>query len=149
MMVIGSLDFCCVAWWFSFVSSGFWDFGKWVFGSLNLGRLMMVAWWWWWWWLDFCCVAWLWWLGRLTMDLWIFGGWLMVAWLNGYVNFIDGSLVEWDGGWVVVWLDDGGWVVRWWWLCGLCWVCERDDSEKKWIFYWINVYNREIDVRVL
>ena len=47
------------------------------------------------------------------MDLWIwvFGGWLMVARLNGYVNFIDGSLVEWDGGWVVVWLDDGGWVV--------------------------------------
>ena len=49
------------------------------------------------------------------MDLWIWvlGGWLMVAWLNGYVkmNFIDGSLVEWDGGWVVVWLDDGGWVV--------------------------------------
>ena len=30
--------------------------------------------------------------------------------LNGYVNFIDGSLVEWDGGWVVVWLDDGDWV---------------------------------------
>ena len=47
------------------------------------------------------------------MDLWIwfFGGWLMVAWLNGYENFIDGSLVEWDGGWVVVWLDDGCWVV--------------------------------------
>ena len=48
------------------------------------------------------------------MDLWIwfFGGWLMVAWLNGYGTFIDGSLVEWDGGWVVVWLDDGCWVVR-------------------------------------
>ena len=29
--------------WFSFVSSGFWDFDKWVFGSLDLGRLMMVA----------------------------------------------------------------------------------------------------------
>ena len=54
----------------------------------------------------------------------------MVARLNGYVNFIDGSLVEWDGGWVVVWLDDGDW-----WLddggCGLCWVSERDDSGKK------------------
>ena len=35
----------------------------------------------------------------------------MVVRLNGYVNFIDGSLVEWDGGWVVVWLDDGDWVV--------------------------------------
>ena len=47
------------------------------------------------------------------MDLWIwvFGGWLMVAQLNGYVNLIDGSLVEWDGGWVIVWLDGGGWVV--------------------------------------
>ena len=47
------------------------------------------------------------------MDLWIWvsGGWLTVARLNGYVNFIDGSLVEWDGGWVVVWLDDGDWVV--------------------------------------
>ena len=33
----------------------------------------------------------------------------MVARLNGYVKFIDGSLVEWDGGWVVVWLDDGDW----------------------------------------
>ena len=30
----------------------------------------------------------------------------MVARLNGYVNFIDNSLVEWDGGWIVVWLDD-------------------------------------------
>ena len=45
-------------------------FDKWVFGSLDLGRLMMVA--------------------RL----------------NGYVNFIDSSLVEWDGGWIVMWLDD-------------------------------------------
>ena len=36
---------------------------------------------------------------------WIFG------FLNGYVNFIDGSLVEWDGGWVVLWLDDGGWMM--------------------------------------
>ena len=35
---------------------------------------------------------------------------MMVARLNGYVNFIDGSLVEWDGGWVVVWLDDGGYM---------------------------------------
>ena len=31
--------------------------------------------------------------------------------MNGYVNFIDGGLVEWDGGWVVMWLNDGGWVV--------------------------------------
>ena len=36
---------------------------------------------------------------------------MVIGFLNGYVNFIDGSLVEWDGGWVVVWLDDGGWVV--------------------------------------
>ena len=54
----------------------------------------------------------------------------MVARLNGYVNFIDGSLVEWDGGQVVVWLDDGRW-----WLddgdCELCWVYERDESGKK------------------
>ena len=27
---------------------------------------------------------------------------MVVARLSGYVNFIDGSLVEWDGGWVVV-----------------------------------------------
>ena len=54
---------------------------KWVFGSLDLGRLMMM---------------------------------MVVARLNGYVNFIDGGLVEWDGGWVVVLLDDGGWVVGWW-----------------------------------
>ena len=36
---------------------------------------------------------------------------MIVARLSGYVNFVDGSLVEWDGGWVVVWLgwlDDGG-----------------------------------------
>ena len=35
---------------------------------------------------------------------------MMVAQLNGYVNFIDGSLVEWDGGLMMVvgWLDDGG-----------------------------------------
>ena len=52
---------------------------------------------------------------------------MMVAQLDGYVNFIDGSLVEWDGGWVVVWLDDGslvewdgGWVVVW--LDDGCWV---------------------------
>ena len=38
--------------WFFFVSSGFWDFDKWVFGSLDLGRLMMVI-----GSLDFCCVA--------------------------------------------------------------------------------------------
>ena len=37
---------------------------------------------------------------------------MMVAQLNGYVNFIDGSLVEWDGGLMMVvgWLDDGGYV---------------------------------------
>ena len=34
--------------------------------------------------LDFCCVV--------DDGDWIFG------FLNGYVNFIDGSLVEWDGG---------------------------------------------------
>ena len=45
---------------------------------------------------------------------------MMVAQLNGYVNFIDGSLVEWDGGWVVVWLDDGGWMmVAMWVVLGL------------------------------
>ena len=35
---------------------------------------------------------------------------MLVAQLNGYVNFIDGSLVEWDGGLMMVvrWLDDGG-----------------------------------------
>ena len=49
--------------------------------------------------------------GFLDLWIWVFGGWLMVAQLNGYVNFIDGTLIEWDGGWVVVWLDDGGWVV--------------------------------------
>ena len=48
-----------------------------------------------------------------VLDLWIFVVWLddgdwIFGFLNGYVNFIDGSLVEWDGGWVVVWLDDGG-----------------------------------------
>ena len=41
--------------WFFFVSSGLCDFDKWIFGSLDLGRLMMVmmvigS-------LDFCCVA--------------------------------------------------------------------------------------------
>ena len=108
--------------WIFFVSSGFCDFDKWVFGSLDLGRLMMVI-----GSLDFCCVAWWWWLGRLMMDLWIwvFGGWLMVAQLNGYVNFIDGSLVEWDGGWVIVWLDGGGWVVGWWWLWVMLGLWER------------------------
>ena len=49
--------------------------------------------------------------GFCDFDKWVFGGWLMVAQLNGYVNFIDGSLVEWDGGWVIVWLNGGGWVV--------------------------------------
>ena len=42
----------------------------------------------------------------------------MVAWLNGMVaGLLCGSMV------VAGWLDDGG--------CGLCWVCERDDSGKK------------------
>ena len=73
----------------------------------------------------------------------------MVARLNGYVNFIDGSLVEWDSGWVVVWLDDGGW-----WL---------DDGDyvncvgsmrgmrvgKNVYFIWINVYNWRTDMGVL
>ena len=34
------------------------------------------------------------------MGFWIS---LMVAGLNGYLDFID-------GGWVVMWLDDGGWM---------------------------------------
>ena len=50
----------------------------------------------------------------LDDDDWIFG------FLNGYVNFIGGSLVEWDGGWVVVWLDDGDWMmVAVWVVLGL------------------------------
>ena len=58
------------------------------------------------------------WLGQ--MNIWIS---LMVAGLNGYLDFNGGGWVEWvfgwvddggqlldDGGWEAGWVDDGGWV---------------------------------------
>ena len=46
--------------------------------------------------------------------------WLLVSILCGF-RFSD-------GGYVVVWVVLGLWVMT---VCGLCWVCERDDTVKE------------------
>ena len=76
---------------FSIFGFGQVDDGDWIFGFLLCGLMMVI--------------------GQVddgSLDL---GFWRLVD--GGSVGWVCefGSLVEWDGGWVVVWLDDGGWVV--------------------------------------